>query len=546
MNPFAHLRSDLPASIVVFFVAVPLCLGIALASGAPLEAGLIAGIVGGLVVGPISGSPLGVSGPAAGLAVIVLTAIKEFGGVEEGFHLFLASVVVAGAIQIVLGLLRGGVVGYFFPSSVIKGMLAGIGVIIVLKQIPHALGHDADPEGDLSFKQPAATAGDETTFSSLTSMVDDLAVGAIIVSVTCLAILILWEVVLTKKFKVCRIIQGPLVAVGFGIGFQVWAQKFSPGLALDPSHLVSVPIYEDFAEVKSSLNHPTLAAFKMSSVWFTGITMAIVASLETLLCVEATDKLDPEKRVTPTNRELVAQGVGNMASGLIGGLPVTQVIVRSSANIQSGGRTKLSAILHGAFILLAVLYLPQILNLVPLAALAAILLVVGYKLAKPSSFVEMYKLGSQQLVPFIVTILGIVFTDLLTGIGLGMAVAIFVILRSHFQNSHFMHIEESGDSSSAHQVRMRLAEEVTFLNKGALLKELSSIPNGSNVLIDATSTIRMDHDALEIIRAFESTAERKGITVERMGHFSPKTATRLPESSAIAMGLKKPSGGQTN
>lgn len=525
MNPLSQLKHDLPAAIVVFFVAVPLCLGIALASGAPAEAGLIAGIVGGIVVGLLSGSPLGVSGPAAGLAVIVLNAIDQFGGVEAGFPLFLASVVVAGLVQIALGLARGGVVGYFFPSSVIKGMLAGIGLLIILKQIPHAVGHDADPEGDYTFAQPQAT-GDETTLTSLSAMLDDFSLGAILVSTIALAILILWDVVLSKKARVFQLVQGPLVAVVFGIVYELVTRRFAPDLALSQDHLVTVPVYESLGELRGNLSHPTLAAFQNSAVWVTGITMAVVASLETLLCVEATDKLDPYKRSTPTNRELFAQGCGNVASGLIGGLPITQVIVRSSANIQSGGRTKASAVLHGVFILVAVLLVPQVLNLVPLAALAAVLLVVGYKLAKPATFAAMYRRGWGQFIPFVTTIVGIVFTDLLTGIGLGMAVAIFVILRSHFINSHFLHIESRADGTEGQQVRMRLAEEVTFLNKGALSKELASIPDGSKVLIDGTSTIRIDHDALEIIEDFEESALRRGITVERVGRFEPHATPR--------------------
>lgn len=514
MNPFAHLRHDLPASVVVFFVAVPLCLGIALASGAPLEAGLIAGIVGGIVVGVLSGSPLGVSGPAAGLAVIVLGAIEDLGAFDK----FLAAVVIAGAIQFVMGLARGGVIGYFFPSSVIRGMLAGIGVIIFLKQIPHALGHDTDPEGDLSFAQDKVDSpGDENTLTTLLSTFDDFTLGAIIVSSVALAILILWEVVLTKRAKIFQIVQGPIVAVAFGILFQVLTKKAGSGLALEPHHLVEVPVYESLGEVRSKLTHPAFGAFKESAVWIVGITIAIVASLETLLCVEATDKIDPYKRTTPTSRELVAQGVGNMTSGLLGGLPLTQVIIRSSANIQSGGRTKMSAIMHGVLLLIAVLFLPKLLNLVPLAALAAILLVVGYKLAKPAVFKEMYSQGWSQFVPFLVTILGIVFTDLLTGIALGMAVAIFVILRSHYQNSHFLHMEETGETSHGRQIRMRLAEEVTFLHKGALLKELDSIPDGSHVLIDATSNIRIDQDAQEIIAKFEESAPRRDITVAHKG-----------------------------
>ncbi|MEM9381207.1 MAG: SulP family inorganic anion transporter [Planctomycetota bacterium] len=508
---FSNLRNDAPASLVVFFVAVPLCLGIALASGAPLVSGLIAGIIGGIVVGAISGSPLGVSGPAAGLAVIVLAAIQDVGS----FELFLVAVVIGGAVQVVLGLARAGVLGYFFPSSVIKGMLSGIGVLIILKQIPHAVGHDSDPEGDMSFVQPDG----DTTLSALSHMMDDLSLSAVLVSSVSLAILILWERVLMKRGRFFRIVQGPIVAVTFGILYELITTRYVPDLALSREHLVDVPVAGSLAAFAQSLTHPDWSGLSNATVWLAGFTIAIVASLETLLCVEATDKLDPQKRVTPTNRELIAQGVGNMSSGLIGGLPITQVIVRSSANIQSGGRTKLSAILHGILLFVFVIAIPQVLNLIPLAALAAILFVVGYKLAKPALFREMYALGMPQFVPFLATILGIVFTDLLTGIGLGMAVALFVILRHHYLNSHFLHIREQESSGQPHQVTMELAEEVTFLNKGALIKQLASIANGSVVRIDATNTVRIDHDILEIISDFEASAPGRNITVHKIGDF---------------------------
>ena len=377
---FSNLRQDLPASVVVFFVAVPLCLGIALASGAPLFSGLIAGIIGGTVVGSISRSQLGVSGPAAGLAVIVLAAIGEL-----GFEAFLVAVVLAGVIQILLGLARSGFIAYFFPSSVIKGMLAGIGVIIILKQIPHALGHDSDPEGQLAFQQPDG----DTTVSALSSMLGDFQLGAIVISALSLAILIFWETVLGKKSKLFRIVQGPLVAVVFGIVFQLMASRFFPSLALDPSHLVSVPVADSLGGFFKLFTFPDWSRLTDQAIYMTALTLAIVASLETLLCVEATDKLDPQKRVTPTNRELIAQGCGNCVSGMIGGLPITQVIVRSSANIQSGAQTKISAILHGVLLLVFVMFLPGILNLVPLAVLASILFVVGYKLARPAVIMSM-------------------------------------------------------------------------------------------------------------------------------------------------------------
>jgi MFS superfamily sulfate permease-like transporter len=522
----AHWRQDLPASIVVFFVAVPLCLGIALASGAPLISGLIAGIVGGIVVGAISGSPLGVSGPAAGLAVIVLSAITDLGS----FETFLVAVVLAGLIQIGLGLMGAGILGYFFPSSVIKGMLAGIGVLIVLKQIPHAFGHDSDPEGDLRFEQPDG----DTTFSALQSTLDDITPSAVIVSLACLAILILWESVLSKRAKIFRLIQGPLVAVAFGIAFQLITSKFAPSMALTGDHLVSVPVADSFSGFLGLLTHPDWSQLANSAVWIAAVTIAVVASLETLLCVEATDKLDPHKRVTPTNRELIAQGVGNLGSGLIGGLPITQVIVRSSANIQSGGHSKLSAILHGAFLLIFVGLLPGILNLIPLASLAAILFVVGYKLARPALFKQMWGQGLSQFLPFIITIVGIVRTDLLTGIGLGMAAAIFAILRAQYLNSHFMHLSESDDDSGVHEVNIELAEEVTFLNKGAILKELKAIPNGSVVRLDASRSVFIDPDVIEIITDFEATADNRGINVQRVGEFTSARRQRRGGPGGLA------------
>ena len=342
---FKHIKQDLPASIVVFFVAIPLCLGIALASGAPLFSGLIAGIIGGIVVGALSGSHIGVSGPAAGLAAIVLTAIGALGGWEN----FLVAVVLGGAIQILFGVLRAGIIGYYFPSSVIKGMLTGIGIIIVLKQIPHFFGYDSDPEGDFAFFQ----VDGENTFSEVFNALNNISPGATIIALIGLGILILWEKVLSKKAKIFQLIQGPLVAVVVGILFYVFTQG-NELLAIAPEHLVSVPVPEDAASFVSQFSFPNFAVIGRPEIWVTAFTIALVASLETLLCVEATDKLDPEKRVTPTNRELLAQGTGNMLSGLVGGLPITQVIVRSSANIQSGGKTKLAAIMHGFFLLISV------------------------------------------------------------------------------------------------------------------------------------------------------------------------------------------------
>lgn len=495
---FDNISSDFPASIVVFLVAVPLCLGIALASGAPLFSGIIAGIVGGALVGLISGSPLGVSGPAAGLAVIVLSAIQELGD----FRIFLVAVVIGGIIQIILGLCKAGVIGYYFPSSVIKGMLSGIGIIIILKQIPHAFGYDKDPEGDLGFIQ---TDG-HNTFSELIYMLDFVNIGAVIIAILSVAILVLWEQPFMKKIGMFKIIQGPLVAVASGIGLNILFRNYE-NLKLGAEQVVDIPVAESFSKVFELFTLPDFSAVTNYNVFVIGVTIAIVASLETLLCVEATDKLDPEKRITPTNRELIAQGIGNVASGLIGGLPVTQVIVRSSANIQSGGKSKASAVIHGFLLLACALLIPSVLNLVPLASLAAILFVVGYKLAKPSHFKAMYNSGLGQFVPFMVTILGIIFTDLLVGIALGLAVAIVQILWENYQTPYKT---ESQDD----KVVINLAENVSFLNKARIMKTLDELPENTHIVIDGTNTQSIHPDVVEIINDFKTNSESHHIQID--------------------------------
>ncbi len=502
-NLITNLRSDLPASIVVFFVALPLCLGIALASGAPLFSGLIAGIVGGIVVGSLSGSKIGVSGPAAGLAAIVLTSIGALGGYEN----FLVAVVLGGIIQLLFGVLRAGIIGYYFPSSVIKGMLTGIGIIIILKQIPHFFGYDANPEGDFAFFQ----VDGENTFSELINMVNYIQPGSALVGAIGLAILLLWEKVLSKKGKIFKLVQGPLVAVVVGIVFYV-VTKSNETLGIAQSHLVSVPIPEDINSFFNQFSFPNFSVIMSADVWIIAFTIALVASLETLLCVEATDKLDPHKNVTPTNRELLAQGTGNILSGLIGGLPITQVIVRSSANVQSGGRSKMSAIIHGFFLLISVVLIPDLLNMIPLSVLAAVLLMVGYKLAKPALFKKMYYLGWKQFIPFTVTVLGIIFTDLLIGIGLGLAVGVVVILIKSYQNSHFLHKE--GENIDDGKLKMTLAEEVTFFNKGAILKELDNLAENSYLELDVRKTRYLDNDIIEILDDFAFKAKNRNITIK--------------------------------
>ncbi|SFN49088.1 Sulfate permease, MFS superfamily [Bizionia echini] len=502
---FKNIKNDLPASIVVFFVALPLCLGIALASGAPLFSGLIAGIVGGIVVGSLSGSKIGVSGPAAGLAAIVLTAIGTLGGYEN----FLVAVVLGGAIQLIFGILKAGIIGYYFPSSVIKGMLTGIGIIIILKQIPNFFGYDEASAWDLEFFE----IDGGNTFSELFTMLSNIHPGAALIGIVSLFLLVFWEKILSKKSKLFELIQGPFVVVVLGIIFYTVVQG-SDILSIGKNHMVSVPIPENASDFLNQFSFPNFSVITNVDIWVTAFTIALVASLETLLCVEASDKLDPNKNVTPTNRELLAQGTGNMISGLIGGLPITQVIVRSSANIQSGGKSKLSTILHGFMLLISVVLIPKLLNMIPLSVLAAILLLVGYKLAKPGLFKEMYHLGWKQWVPFIVTVLGIVFTDLLFGIGLGLMVGIVVILLKSYQNSHFLHIEDK--SNGKHKIKMTLAEEVTFFNKGAILNELDSLPRDTYLELDLIKTRYLDHDIVEILEDFLHKAKERNIDIKLM------------------------------
>lgn len=501
---FSNFKSDLSASLVVFLVAVPLCLGIALASGAPLFAGIISGIVGGILVGVISGSAVGVSGPAAGLAVIVLAGIQDL----ESFPVFLAAVVVSGIIQILLGVAKAGIIGYYFPSSVIKGMLSAIGIIIFLKQIPHAFGYDADPEGDLEFIQPDG----ENTFSELFTMMDYIQEGAVIIFAISMLILILWETKFMKSIKVFQIVQGPLVVVIAGI---IINQLFSgSSLYIDETHMVSLPVAATFTEFVNQFTFFDPASMFRKDVLILGATIAVVGSLETLLCVEATDKLDPQKRITPTNRELIAQGTGNIFSGMIGGLPITQVIVRSSANIQSGGRTKLSAIFHGILLLISAIFIPNILNLIPLSSLAAILILVGYKLAKPSLFKQMFAAGRSEFIPYMVTILGIIFTDLLIGILLGLAVGIFHILYNNFRKPYVVETTQGGDSK---KLRLELSENLTFLNKASIIETVSHIPDDSEVTIDASRSHFIHPDILEILEDFKKNAEYRNIKLEILG-----------------------------
>lgn len=511
-NLFASWRQDLPASIVVFFVAVPLCLGIALASGAPLFSGIIAGIVGGIVVGIASGSPLGVSGPAAGLAVIVLTSIAALGS----WPTFLLAVVLAGILQLILGFAKAGFIAYFFPSSVIKGMLTGIGLLIILKQIPHALGYDKDAVGDDSFFQ----FDGENTFSSIIKALEVFTPGAVLIGALSIAILILWDKALINKHKIFQLIQGPIVVVILGIVMNYLFQIGTLNFSLAEDQVVRLPVANNLTDFFSFFTFPDFSAITNFKVWEIAVVLAVVASLETLLCVEATDKMDPQKRVTPTNRELKAQGLGNIVSGFIGGLPITQVIVRSSANISFGGKTKMSAILHGVFLLISAITIAGLLNMIPLASLAAILIMVGYKLAKPALFKQMYKLGWEQFIPFAATVVGILATDLLKGITIGILFGIFYTLRHSYRNSHYM--KETVTTKDGHKVHhLVLAEEVSFFNKANVIKELEEIPANSKVIIDCSNSKAIAHDVLELIKDYEIQAKARNITVEKIKFIEP-------------------------
>lgn len=501
----SNIKSDLPSGLVVFLVALPLCLGIALASGAPMFSGIISGIVGGIVVGYLSKSHVSVSGPAAGLTAIILTAIATLGS----FELFLLSAVLAGVIQLLLGLLRAGSISNYFPSNVIEGMLAGIGIIIFLKQIPHALGFDEDYEGDMAFSEESGG----NTFSSLADAVNNIHYGAVIITFVSLFILIMWDKV--PALKKLKLVPGALVAVISGILINEIFIRSGSSLAISSEHLVQLEIVRSFEDFKGLFILPDFTGFFNKQVWITAITIAIVASIETLLCIEASDRLDPYKRFTSTNNELKAQGIGNMISGFLGGLPMTSVIVRSSANVNSGAKSKMSTIIHGFFLLISVFAIPALLNKIPLSSLAAILLLIGYKLAKPAMFKHFWEKGKYQFVPFVVTVVAVVFTDLLMGVGLGIAVSIIFILRGNIKRAYFFRKEEYLDGDVIH---IDLAQEVSFLNKAAIKLTLKHLPENSKLVIDASNTEYIAHDVLDLINEFKKyTSKDKNIEVTLIG-----------------------------
>lgn len=489
-NKSAYFKTDIQAGVVVFLVALPLCLGIALASGAPLFAGIISGIIGGIVVGILSHSQLSVTGPAAGLTAIVLAAIGSLGSYEA----FLMAVVLAGVFQILLGIIKAGTISNYFPSNVIEGMLTAIGIIIILKQLPHAIGYDVDNEGDFFFIEKGTG---HNTFSAIIDAINYSHAGAILITLVSLAILIAFNnVAFLKNLKV---VPGALVAVIVGVIINEIFKSTGSDLAISQEHLVNLPVPQSFDDFTGQFSLPEFSALFRPDIWIVAATIAVVASIETLLCIEAADKLDPLKRFTDTNRELFAQGAGNILSGLIGGLPMTSVIVRTSANINSGARTKTSAVTHGILLLVAVLTIPLILNKIPLACLAAILLMIGYKLASPKVFKHMWDNGKYQYVPFFATVVAVVFTDLLKGVGIGLVVSVFYILRANLKLAYFFKKEEHHEGET---ITIKLAQEVSFLNKAAIKQTLNHLPGNSKLIIDASDTFYIDHDVLELIRDF--------------------------------------------
>ncbi|HYD21596.1 MAG TPA: SulP family inorganic anion transporter [Flavipsychrobacter sp.] len=521
---FAHFKKDALAGVIVFLIALPLCLGIAQASGAPLFSGVVAGIVGGIVIGSLSGSQLSVVGPAAGLTAIVLTAIGEL----KAFDIFLCSVMVAGAVQMLLGFLKAGSIANYIPSSVIEGMLAGIGLTIIIKQIPEAVGYEhrnaSMVDADDGFKMDFVNAS-----------LHHIEAGALIISLVGLTVLILWQ---TKWFKKLQLLPSGLLVVVFGVIInQLLISSGSP-MALDPTHLVNLPVASSAQEFFGQFMTPNFEGFMNPKVWQVGVVIAVVASIETLLCIEATDKLDPLKRYTPTNRELRAQGVGNMLSGLIGGLPVTSVIVRSSANIMAGARTKLSTIIHGTLLIACAASIPVVLNMIPKAALAAILIFTGYRLCNPKVVKHMWQGGWTQFVPFVATATAVVSLDLLKGVGLGLLISVFYILR---QNMRIPFYYTRHEYKTGELVTLTLAQEVSFLNKASIKETLENIPHNSNLIIDASLTEYIDFDVLDIIKEFHHIkAPERNITVSLVGFKEEYKIPKTVHDRDIVHSLKGP------
>lgn len=520
-----YLKKDFFSGLIVFLIALPLCLGIAQASHAPLFSGVVAGIIGGIVIGSFSTSNLSVSGPAAGLTAIVLAALTQM----SSFEVFLCSVIIAGVIQIGLGYLKAGGIANYIPSSVLEGMLAGIGLTIIIKQLPDAVGFAKNKAAVM------VDADDGFLMNTIATATHHIQLGAIVISLIGLALLIMWQF---KAFKKIQMVPAGLVVVIVGTLLNGVFLSAVPQLGLDSTHLVKLPVASSASEFFRQFTLPDFKGFTSMKVWETGIVIAIVASIETLLCIEATDKLDPLKRYTNTDKELRAQGIGNIVSGFLGGLPITSVIVRSSANVNAGAQTKRSTIIHGVLLLICAASIPMLLNLIPKAALAAILIYTGYRLCKPAVFKHMWDGGRSQFIPFVATVAGVVGLDLLKGVGIGLLISIFYILR---QNARIPYYYQRSTFSQGDLIRLTLAQEVSFLNKASIKETLENLPDNSNVIIDAGLAEYIDFDVLEIIRQFHSTrAKDKGINVSLIGFKTVyKLPVALPERDVVSQFLNK-------
>ncbi|MGL5938585.1 MAG: SulP family inorganic anion transporter [Phocaeicola sp.] len=507
IDKITSFKTNFAPGLVVFLVALPLCLGVALASGAPPMAGVISGIMGGLVVGLLSNSSISVSGPAAGLTAIVLTAITQLGS----FEMFLCAGIIAGFIQILLGFLKAGSISNYFPSNVIEGMLAGIGLIIILKQLPYAFGSVDGGIFSTSFFEPGYSSETITAFCNNFS--NSMHWGAVIISIVSLGLLILWDK--SPRLRSYKLLPGALVAVVASIALNALFQQVGGDLYLDSEYRVDLPILSSLSEAGSLITFPDFSAMLNPKTWTVGITIAIVASIETLLCVEAADKMDIQKRLTDTNRELFAQGIGNLASSLVGGLPMTSVVVRSSANASAGATSKMATVIHGLFLLISVLSIPFILNLIPLATLSSVLLLVGYKLAKPSLMLHFWHKGKYQFIPFAATLVAVVATDLLKGVAIGMIISISYILIGNMKRAYYLSEDELQPED---EVYMTLAEEVSFLNKASIKNTLRGIKPGMKMTIDASRTTYIAHDVLELIEDFANyRANEDGIELTLVG-----------------------------
>ena len=507
-TPDTFLRYDAPAGIVVFLVALPLCLGIALASGAPLYSGIIAGAMGGMVVSFLSGSQVSVSGPAAGLTVIVAGAIGTL-----GYEPFLAALVLAGLLQLGMSAARLGVIADYVPNSVIKGMLAAIGIVIILKQIPHALGRDADYEGNFSFFGPSGS----NTVTDILDSVFSASAGPVIISLVSFLVLIFWDK-LRGRFRLLNPVPAPIIVVALGIALNQILGKVAPHVqVIEPEHMVTLPVASSAREFLEQFTHPAMGSFRDAKVWTVAITLALVGSLETLLALEASDRLDPFRRISPPNRELFAQGVGNTLSGLIGGLPVTSVVIRSSANVYAGARTWMSSFTHGALLFGSTLLIPTVLNLTPLACLATILITVGYKLTSGKLYGSMYRLGHTQFLPFIATVLAIVFTDLLKGVVAGLVIGLLFVIRGNHRAAVTVVQEDNF-------FLFRFNKDASFVNKSELRTKLRAVPSNSHVIIDGTRALYVDQDIREVVEDFEKLASHRNITVE-LKRFEPAAET---------------------